>query len=285
MTIGLLAGGLVVPVDGVHVDNETTASWARLSSGDYYTRRSSSVRQAIVHTTKGVWPQKLVDTLPGGKDKLLADFYNGDPDHNGAHAAADLDGTGACLADLLRKAAYHATTSNDFSWGLEIYQLADGTITRASLRAALEMIIAGNRALGIPLQMHRAPYRAGQIVKRLRHGGADCVGIFGHRDQSWVEPRHLKPPQRAKYPDGYAGRGRGDPGDLVLEYFAADPRIECFDYNRHEDLIAWERRQKKLNAMGESLDVDGICGPATWEALRRHGFADGRELDAAVEAQ
>ncbi len=30
--------------------------------------------------------------------------------------------------------------------------------------------------------------------------------------------------------------------------------------------------------------VDGICGPSTLAAMRRRGFANGREIDAAVEA-
>jgi hypothetical protein len=280
---GLLVGDVTIPVIDVHVDNRNTAAWAKLNTRDYYNRKTTWVRQAIVHTTKGIWPQKLVESLPGGKDKVLADFYGGDPEHNGCHTVADLDGTGACLADLLRKATYQATTSNEYSWGHEIYQLGDGTITRASLRATVEIIVTGCRALGMPLQMHYAPYKANTIVARMRDGGADCVGIFGHNDQSWKEPRHLTASQRVKYPDGYAGRGRGDPGDTVKDFLAADPRIEHFDYSKHEDLRAWERRQRKLNALGHSLTVDGVCGPSTMQLMAQYGFEDGRALDRAVE--
>lgn len=275
---GLLVAGVVVQVDGVDVANPLDTSWARLGPGDYRKRRTTWTRQAILHTTKGIWPQHVIPgALPGGKDKLLADFYRKDPNHNGAHAAADLDGTGACLADLARDAAFHATTSNDWSWGLEIYQLADGGLTEASIAAAREMVIAGCEALGIPLQIHYAPYRSGQIVERMRNGGPDCVGIFGHRDQAW------------DFRAGRAARGRGDPGDIVVVELANDPRVERFDFTKGEDLDAWERRQRKLNAMGQRqmmgtvVEVDGIAGPATMRALRSFGCSSGRELDAVVE--
>lgn len=271
MSGGLLVGGLVIPVPGVTVANPLDTPWAKLDARDYRRRNTSWVRQAIVHTTKGIWPQRLIPTAPGGKAKVVADFYRRDPEHNGAQAVADLDGTGACLADLATQAAHHAGLSNEYSWGLEIYQLADGTLTEASIRAAIEMLVVGCDALGIPLQVHRAPYRNGRVIERLKDGGRNVVGVFGHRDQAWDAKT-----QRAR-------RGRGDPGDLVMDAVAADPRFEAFDFHAEEDLRAWERRQCYLRRLGHELHDDGVAGPATMRAMRLAGFASGREIDAALE--
>jgi len=281
---GLLVAGVVIPVEGMTVHNPLDTAWSKLAPGDYRKRRTSWVRHAIVHTTKGIWPQHVIPGLgPGGKDKLLADFYRGDPQHNGAHAGADDDGTGACFADIATDAAYQAGMSNDNSWGLEFYQLGNGGLYEAGIVGGIKMLFAGCEALGIPLQVHRGPYRNGQIIKRMRHGGDDCVGIFGHRDQSWIEAKNLPAAERERFKDGRAGRGRGDPGDIITMEIAADPRVEAFDFNQGEDLRVWERRQRKLRAMGEDVTVDGVAGPGTMAALRRLGFRDGRELDRAVE--
>ncbi len=257
---GLLVDGRVVPVPGVTIANARTDAWAKLGPGDYRMRRTSWTRQCIVHTTKGIHPQYVIPgARPGGRDKVVADFYRGDPNHNGAHAVADVDGTGACLADLATQAAYHAREANDHSWGLEVYQLGDGGLTEASIAAAIAMIVAGCKALAIPLQVHRGRY-TGSPLARFAGGGRGLVGVFGHRDQT-------------------ADRGRGDPGDIIMAELAADPRFEAFDFGKGEDLLAWQRRQRKLVALGERIAVDGVPGPGTMGAMRRRGFASGREID------
>ena len=278
---GLLVAGVVIPVEGVDVSNPVNSTWAKLSPDDYKRRKTSWVRAVVMHTTKGIHPQHVKPGKgPGGKDKLLADFYRGDKDHNGAHLVADNDGTAACLVDLSTAAAYHATTANDWTVGIEIYQEADGGIYEAAIATAVRLARAVCDAFDIPFQIHSGVYRAGRIVERLRDGGKDCVGIYGHRDQAWRFPWQLAPEQRKKYPDGYAARGRGDPGDhIMLELARAG--ADCFDFDRDEDLTAWQRRQRKLNALGAKLTVDGVAGPSTMDALRRLGFASGRDLDAA----
>ncbi len=280
---GLLIAGVVIPVEGLVIDNPTTASWCRLSSRDYATRRSTWIRQIILHTTKGAWPQHVLPGAgPSGRDKRTADYWYDDPDgkqQSAAQLVVDSDGTVACLGDLARVAAYHATASNDWSIGIEIYQEAGGVIYEAALASAVRLVDALCEHLSIPRQIPTAyrerPLGRGQVHRyadRTDYDLSNCVGVLGHRDNT-------------------TSRGRGDPGDEIFRYleFAGYERL---DFARGEDLDVWRRRQRKLNAMGASyplpfpkLTVDGIAGLGTMRALREHGFASGRELDAAVEAQ
>ena len=263
---GLLIAGVVIAVDGLEIDNPATASWCKLHPDDYRRRKSTWIRQVIVHTTKGRWPQHVKPGAgPGGRDKSVAEYWYRDPDgrkQSAAHLVVDNDGTVACLADVASTCAYHATVSNDWSVGIEIYQEADGGIYEAAIASTVRLVDALCEHLSIPFQIPHA-YRG--PLYRMLPGGKDCAGVFGHRDNTH-------------------DRGRGDPGDVIfaeLELAGA----ERVDFERGEDLEVWSRRQRKLNAMGETLTVDGLAGPGTMRAMRRHGLASGRELDAAVEAQ
>jgi hypothetical protein len=262
---GLLIAGVVVSVDGLAIDNPITApSWCKLDGRDYRRRRSSWIRQIIVHTTKGLHPQHVIPGAgAGGRARHVAEFWRRDETHSAAHLVVDTDGAVACLADVAEINAYHATVSNDWSVGIELYQEADGGIYAATLASAVALVRALCEQLSIPLQIPTA-YR-GRPIERMADGGPTCAGVFGHRDNT-------------------TRRGRGDPGDaIMLELELAG--AERLDFDRGVDLARWADRQRKLNAMGETLTVDGLAGPGTMRALRRHGFTSGRELDAAVEAQ
>lgn len=265
MSSGLLIGGLVVPVEGVAIANPLSDPWCRLDVGDYRARRSTWIRQIIIHGTRGGWPQHVLPGAgPGGRDRVVAEFWRGDPEHSAAQIVVDTDGSAACLADVVRAAAYHATVSNDWSIGIEMAQTGDNNVYEATLSSTVRIARALCDHLDIPFQMPGHAY-VGAPLARMVDGGKDCVGVFGHRDNT-------------------TRRGRGDPGEAIgteLRFAGCEP----LNFDAREDLMVWMRRQAKLVRMGELLALDGIAGPATIRALRRHGFKSGRELDAAVEAQ
>jgi hypothetical protein len=261
---GLLIAGLLHEVPGVECLSPGAGSppWLRLAPGDYCQRKTKWIRQIVIHTTKGIDPQAIRPGRgPGGRDKVVADFWRNDPQHSAAHIVVDTDGSVACLADLATVAAYHATSANDLSLGIEMYQEGDGSIWQATIDSTVAICGVIADALGIPRQLHHAPY-AGRPIARLVTGGADVVGLYGHRDQT-------------------DRRGRGDPGGAIYAALRG-AGWEGFDYGARQDLDRWIARQQKLRAMGESVAVDGICGPGTMAAMRRRGFRTGLELDAAT---
>jgi hypothetical protein len=274
--------GVEVIVDGLRIVNMNDAPWCRLSTGDYKPRSTTWVRSIILHTTQGRWPQpKRSGAGPGGTMRNTADFWRKDPAHSGAHLGIDNDGTVYCFADLKRHCAYHATTSNDWSVGIEMRQEPnDGAIYEAVLDACAKLVPAICREMGIPFQIAADHYVPDKIIGRMLYGGRDCVGIFGHRDQSWLFPGQLDVQTRMRYPTGYAGRGRGDPGDEIYKRLGA-AGAEPFVFAGFQDLSAWKRRQRRLNELGAQLVVDGVCGPGTVSAMRKLGFANGRAVEAA----
>jgi N-acetylmuramoyl-L-alanine amidase-like protein len=275
---GLLIDGIEVVVSGLRIFNHNDHPWCRLSAADYKPRSTLWVRQVIAHSTLGKWLQpKRSGAGPGIRARDTAEFWRKDPTHSGAHLLVENNGDVYCFADLKRHCAYHATTSNDFSVGIEMRQESDGAIYEAVYGAMAKLVPAICRELSIPFQIASDPYVPGQIISRMLHGGSDCVGIFGHRDQSWVFPNQLDVQTRMRYPNGYAGRGRGDPGDdiyLRLRTAGAEP----FYFGAFQDLATWKRRQRILNQQGASLKVDGIAGPGTIRAMRALGYQDGRDI-------
>lgn len=257
----LLIGGLYFAVPGLDIVAPGEAPWCRLDPRDYRTRRSSWVRQVIVHSTKGIWPQHVKPGAgPVGREKVVADFWRRDPQHSAAQLVIGSDGTVACLADLATVAAFHATVSNDWSVGIEVYQEADGGIYEAALASLRLLVPAVCDAMAIPFQIPTA-YR-GRPLARMLNGGRDCVGVFGHRDNTHQ-------------------RGRGDPGDIALAELEL-AGAERIDFDRREDISRWMRRQQWLVNHGDRLVIDGVCGPATISAMRRRGLKDGHALDRAA---
>ena len=267
---GLLIAGELIPVAGLTVlppASHGGPSWCVLDAGDYRERHTGWVRQIIVHSTKGQWPQSV---NPGagapGKAQIVADFWRGDPTHSAAQLVVDLDGSIACLCDLAYTCAYHAEGSNDWSIGIEMYQLNDGSLYEATLSSTVILIEFLCRRFGIPFQMPRGPYRnrplsrmeTGSGSTRHQLGGPDCCGVFGHRDNT-------------------SNRGPGDPGDAIWQELAA-LGCERLDFEAKEDLLVGKERQTALNSRGAHLTVDGICGPASWSAMRQLGFSRWRDV-------
>src|SRR3954469_4835127 len=118
---GLLVNDKQIPVENLTIINPMDADWCRLDPKDHSKRPTTWVRQIILHTTKGNWPQSVIaGGGGGGKAKLVADMWRGDPKSSSAHLVIDNDGTVACLCDLATTQAFHATVSNAWSIGIEM---------------------------------------------------------------------------------------------------------------------------------------------------------------------
>lgn len=269
----LLVRGELVEVPGLTTIPPAShggPEWAKLDPDDYRMRpRDAWIRQIIVHTTKGMWPQRVKPGYgPGGRDKVVADFWRKDPQHSAAQIVIDNDGSVVCLCDLALIAAHHATVSNPWSIGVEIYQEGGGGIFDAALGGAMLLVPRLCEIFEIAFQISSEPY-AGTPLRRMINGGPDCVGVFGHRDNT-------------------SRRGRGDPGD---EFFVRMRAVgaEQFNFDLRGDRAAWKRRQGYLNATfpdsvkqatGEILLVDGIAGPKTIRAARTAGFVTNASIPA-----
>jgi len=270
---GLLIGHDWYLIPGISVLGPGDAPWVKLDAGDCRARKTQWVRQVTIHTTKGLWPQHVKPGAgPGGRDRSTAEYWARDPQHGGCHLVVDNDGSITCLVDLLKVHAYHATTVNEWSVGIEMYQEADGGIYEAVLTSTVALVLKLCDVLGIPLQSTSRVYKNNTIVNRMLRGGDDVVGVYGHRDNAWQFPQWLPPEVRAKYPNGYASRGQGDPGDeIYLRLKRAG--MMTFDIDAGAEKAFWLPIQGSLNAKhGEKLTPDGVCGPGTVAALRRHGL-------------
>lgn len=227
-------------------------SWSMLDPGDFGPRRAPIPSQIVLHTTKGIWPQRIVPGVgPMGRAEHVARYWNRDPLHSAAQIVVGSDGVTACLCDLGTTAAYHATVANQRSIGIEIYQELDGSIFASALDAAVRVTMALCEAADIPPIMLGAHY-GGAPLAELMDGGEKYAGIFGHRSNT-------------------GRRGRGDPGDEIFTRLAlvGAESMDVSDY--HAKNIA---RQKYLvQKKGARLDLDGVPGPVSIAAARAAGYA------------
>lgn len=262
---GLLIAGRKVLVPGLTVINSDDAPWCKLNPGDYRARKTTWPRQVILHVTKGV-PKQYVRAGAGkvGAARNVADFWFNDPNHSAAQLVVDRDGTVLCLADLQYTCAYHATVSNDYSVGIEMYQESDGGVYEATLDATVLLVRAICDAMDIPFQFHAGRYN-GHPIARMLNGGIDCVGILGHRDNT-------------------EQRGWGDPGDEIFHRLQA-AGAEPLDYATSQDLSVGRARQRMLNELDAKagntwrpLLVDGLVGPSSLAAAKRLRFERWRDV-------
>jgi hypothetical protein len=266
---GLLYAGRSITVPGVTVIPPAPAgpSWCSLGAADYRRRSTSWVRQIILHTTGGHWPQPVLPGAgPAGHARQIADMWSGadrgggNQVHSAAQLVVDYDGSIACLCDLAHVAAYHAEMSNDWSIGIEMSTRPDGSIYQATIDSTVALVQVLCDVVGIPFQVHSASYhnepllRMEQTDAKGRHqfGGPDCVGIFGHRDNT-------------------SQRGRGDPGDAIYEALIAGG-AEPLDFSTGEDLVVGAARQTWLVQHGAKIPIDSQVGPVSLWAAKRQGF-------------
>lgn len=255
---GLVVGGMAHDVPGLEVRSWIDQPTLRLSNGDRRPRKTAWVRAVILHTTQGGHPPIF---LPGagkrGGAEQLVDFYNASSEHNGVHLCIDRDGSIGQFADLLTEVTYHATSINEVSIGIELKQSAKLELYEAQLVSAVTLVDAITALVGIQRQVH-APYHRYRPVPRLAAGGVDCVGIFGHRDQT-------------------DRRGPGDPPDEVIGRLVA-AGYEARDFDKDADKIMWRARQADLG-----ITADGIPGPGTRRALASAGRPLGQWVPRPVD--
>lgn len=282
--MGLLIGNKLVDVPGLNIIPPASHGgppWALLGPDDHRMRPTQWVRQIMLHSTTGNWPQPV---KPGagkpGHAQQVAEMWSGqDRDggekvHSGAHIIVDYDGSIACLCDLQYHMAYHAEASNPWSIGIEMSTYADGSIQDATLSSTARLVAAltwsGQPECGlfsIPFQGPRGPYRnrplrsmeTGTGANRHQVGGPLIVGVVGHRDNT-------------------SNRGYGDPGNEIWTRLLA-LGMEGVDYDGNEDAVLAARRQKTLNdKYGAGVAVDGVCGPASLAAMRKAGISRWRDI-------
>lgn len=223
----------------------------RLGAEDKRARATRWVRSIILHTTVGDEPQLVRPGAgPAGMASRTLSAWETDKRHAGSHLLVDGDGSVWCVADLVRDATYHAQSINEVSIGVELCQTPKLEIWQAQLDTTVALLDALTWRFGIQRQYHGPYLGSSWAVPRLARGGADCVGIFGHRDQT-------------------TDRGKGDPGSaifLALKQSGYEPLNFALD----EDLAVWRTRQSALG-----VSPDGIPGPATVAALAAHGKPGG----------
>lgn len=281
---GAIVAGRTVAIPGVTVLNRADRAWCALGPDDYRVRRSPARPHLVVdHTTGGKWPQRVIPGAgPGGHAERIAKMWSGrdrgggERTHSGAQLLVDLDGTVYCLADLVTQAAYHAEMANEASVGIEHCTTPDGSIYQATLDASAKLHLAlcepddPRNGLGIPFQVHAAPYAGAPLVRcevgaktrerdgRVQSTCADLYGIIQHRDQT-------------------SERGRGDAGDALVATLVA-AGAEPLDYAVDDDLRRGRARQEWLRHRGGRISVDGLVGPASLAEARRQGFRRWRDV-------
>lgn len=286
---GLLVDGRRIHVAGLTILGPGDAEWVALEPRDFRLRAQSEwVRQVIFHSTWGGKPHRIMPGAgPTGGDKQTLDYFRITPEGKKKSSASQIvigaDGRIACACDLRKVAAFHATMSNNWSIGIEMFQFNDGRIYEATLDAGVKLaqaLCCGTGAMlddgrpwegfGIPFQTDGQPYRDRPLL-RMIDGGPNMAGIFGHRNNT-------------------TDRGWGDPGDEITVRLAA-AGCELLDFEGEQDLKLWRMRQRILNSQGaewakrlgtswKPLVVDGLYGPSTARAMRVLGVARACDLGA-----
>lgn len=255
---GLVWKNAEVEIDGLNIVNFKDDPRLLLSKSDGRKRPTTWPRNQIDHTTKGI---------PGGrnrtkqyvrpgtgpnrkKDYQIAKMWANDGRNAGTHGIIDADASVAILQDLFSWMTYNAGNRkvNAISIGWEMYQEGDAGIWQATIDAQVAINRKVCELSGMQYQVH-GPYR-GDPISRLVQGGADCVGIFGHRDVT-------------------SNRGQGDPGDFILEALVADGAAR-FDFGKNEDKEFWKDWQYR-----HDLIPDGVPGPLTVSRLKEEGYRHG----------
>jgi len=269
---GMVVDGALELVPGLTVQNWHDDPAFRLKIGnDGRAVPGRSVRGFTFHSTHGVpggsdnRPQRVLPGAgpPGGGAEANIRYWTSSSSSGGAHLLVDYDGQVICAADLVREETYHATSVNGVTVGIEIVQgltdkpHADGGAPHGYAffyQKQIDVVVAlGDwltRRFRRPRQIQSPYHGSSHPVDRLVHGGADCLGVYMHRDQT-------------------SNRGPGDAGDCILQAFLA-AGYEAVDFAAGTDKTLWMKRQGDLNLLGAALVVDGIPGLATMAAVEKY---------------
>jgi hypothetical protein len=254
---GLIINGKEEQVPGLEVLNYKDHPELKLKPGeDMRARHTRWIRSVVLHNTKNIYP----DVHPGkGPSTNLGDriarLWATDGRNAGAHISVDWDGTICCHCDLVQDAAYHASSMNEVSIGIEIYQDGKGVMYDDQITTVILLVRWLCRRFGIQMQTPKAD--RSEEIPRIKAGGENCVGVFGHCHQNFKDKRF-------------------DPGIPVFQRLVG-AGFKTFDFQTDkvshipsEDLQYWSGIQKKLG-----LNQDGVPGPKTCDALQALGFASG----------
>jgi hypothetical protein len=260
--MGFIIAGKSEELPGIVCESWLQNRALRLTPEDRRVRRVPWLHSIGLHTTKGL-PAKhgdpLQKILPGRGPNTnagvrLADMWEGDSRHAGAHLVVDFDGRVSQCADLVTEAAYHAGQMNEWSIGIEIAQRGDGALFAGQLEQVVLLVDVLTLRFGIQRQYVRRRY-LNSASRRLLKDPGGWVGVFGHRDVS-------------------NNRGAGDPGDAIYGLLgAADYEGYDPDMGKGQDVEVWEGRQRQLG-----LHPDGLPGPQTRQAIRMAGMGRGHGL-------
>ena len=138
--------------------------------------------------------------------------------------------------------------------------MAKSIRTQPNSAVTLSLLDRLTALLGIQRQYHSPYLGEAHPVARLAAGGADCVGIFGHRDQT-------------------TERGRGDPGDAVMAA-GAEASYLGLNFDTGADREFWRPIQRDLG-----IEADGIPGPQTVAALVAAGHRCGMWVPRPRDAE
>ena len=246
---GLIIDGREELVPGLEIVNYHDHPEYRLNAPeDMRARKYRDVRSVGLHNTKNVETSVVAGTGPETHlEDRITRLWSLDKRHAGAHLAVDWDLTVVCMADLLRDAAYHASSMNEFSIGIEIYEDGNGRVYEDQLATVAQLVLWLCARFGIQLQMPSV--FCDQEISRIVAGGRNFYGIFGHCHQ-------------------YHGK-RFDPGRDIFRRLKREGVVER-DFTSGEDLKFWKIKQQDLRVF-----MDGIPGPLTTDALRAAGYQDG----------
>lgn len=256
---GVVIGGRQYDVPGVNVVSWLDDTVLRLKIGeDGRKRKTTWIRGITLHSTRGFpdpsysRPQSIIPGIgpDEGQYMQIIARWGVDGLHAGSHLIVDYTGLVACCADLQTEVSYHAEQVNEVTIGIEVCQTGRSAFYQCQMDALVLLVDFLTKQFGIQRQCSW-PYKNNQIVPRIAAGGADVVGIYGHRDVT-------------------TNRSFGDPGDYMFEALMS-AGYESFDFSKDADKATWQLRQANLKIN----PPDGVPGPKTVAALNTAGYKNG----------
>lgn len=262
----LLIDGALVPVPGVKILAPRGENWNYLAKGN---KRSLPVQAKILHKTVADDPEIIVEEPPiakylqaWGYAQFTLDWWHNPKDKDGkplpplsgTQLVTGHGGATVCTEDLVRFVGWQANQANDRTWGHEMKEYVGGRVHRSTLAATVAITKVDTSAIGVQWQCPRSFTKP--LTRWNKAGGADLVGVFGHRDVTTQRSRH-------------------DPGDEVFRMLEAEG-FERFDFAAGEDLDVWGKRQSWLRELGlYDGAIDGVPFTKTRLALLQLGFPAG----------
>jgi len=256
---GLIIDGREEQVPGLKIINYKDDSKLKLVPGHSMRARYTRWIQCVgLHNTKNIQTSVVAGVGPSRNiGEAVVHFWSTSPTPAGAHLIVDWDAMVYCLADLLQDAAYHMSAMNEVSIGIEIYEDSNGMVYEEQLKVVVALVKWLCQRFRIQMQM--PIWNDNSEIPRIRSGGKDCVGVFGHCHNNFKDKAH-------------------DPGFDIMRLLR-DAGFRQFNFHPHaglspvdmfDDKSYWAGIQHKLG-----IGKDGVPGPKTCDALQALGFANG----------